>query len=78
MGVKIVAKIHNYGYALVVNPDRVSSISDLSNVNVYSTGLQNPTNLLLIKIQDLYGVRFNVKPVGDLNAILSMLLMLEV
>lgn len=73
VNVKIVAKIHNYGYALVVNPDRVSSISDLSNVTVYSTGLQNPTNLLLIKIQDLYGVRFNVKPVGDPNAILSML-----
>ncbi|MEO3992986.1 MAG: ABC transporter substrate-binding protein [Desulfurococcaceae archaeon TW002] len=74
VNVKIIGKIHNYGYALVVNPDKVSSISDLSNVTVYSTGLQNPTNLLLIKIQDLYGVRFNVKPVGDPNTILSMLI----
>ncbi len=71
--VRIVVKIHYYGYALVVNPGKVSGVSDLNNTVVYSTGLVNPTNLLLIRIQDLYGVRFNVKPVGDPQTLLSML-----
>ncbi|MEM2277359.1 MAG: ABC transporter substrate-binding protein [Zestosphaera sp.] len=72
--VKIVMKVHDYGYALVVNPNKVSSIEDLNNITVYSTGLANPTNLLLLRIQDVYGVRFNIKPVGDPQTLLSMLI----
>ena len=72
--VKIIAKIHYYGYALVVNPDKVSSISDLNNTVVYSTGLANPTNIFLMRVQDLYGVRFSVKPLGDPQTLLSMLI----
>lgn len=72
--VKIVMKIHNHGYSLVVNPNRILSVADLSNVTVYSTGLVNPTNLLLLRIQDLYGVRFNIKPIGDPQTLLSMLI----
>ncbi|MGC8974662.1 MAG: ABC transporter substrate-binding protein [Thermoprotei archaeon] len=71
--VKIIAKIHNYGYALVVNPSKISSVKDLNNTIVYSTGLPNPTNLLLIRIQDLYGIKFSIKPVGDPQTLLSML-----
>lgn len=72
--VKIIAKIHNYGYALVVNPSKISSIKDLNNTIVYSTGLANPTNLLLLRIQDLYHVKFSIKPVGDPQTLLSMLI----
>ncbi|MEM0302041.1 MAG: ABC transporter substrate-binding protein [Archaeoglobaceae archaeon] len=72
--VKIVGKVHNRGYALVVNPERIRSLSDLNNTTVYSTGIPNPTNILLLKIKDLYGLEFNIKPIGDPNTVLSMLI----
>lgn len=72
--VKIVGKVHNNGYALVVNPDRIKTPADLDNSTVYSTGIPNPTNILLLKIRDFYGLEFNIKPIGDPNTILSMLI----
>lgn len=72
--VKIVGKVHKNGYALVVNPDRIKSPADLNNSTVYSTGIPNPTNILLLKIKDLYGLEFDIKPIGDPNTVLSMLI----
>lgn len=72
--VKIVGKVHNNGYALIVNPERITSPADLNGFTVYSTGIPNPTNILLLRVRDFYGVEFNIKPIGDPNMILSMLI----
>lgn len=72
--VKLVGKVHNHGYALVVNPEKIKSLEDLNNSTIYSTGVANPTNLLLLKVQDLYNLKFNIKPIGDPQTILSMLI----
>ncbi len=73
--IKIVAKVHNYGYALVVNPGRVKSISDLNGKVVYAPGKGSPCYLLLLKIEKKYGVRFAaikfMRPSVALAALLS-------
>ena len=56
--VKIVAKVHNHGYALVVNSSRIKSIQDLNGSVVYSPGKGSPCYLLLLKIEDKYHIKF--------------------
>ena len=55
--IKIVAKIHNHGYAIVVNPRYVRSIQDLSKVDVYTPGKGSPAYLLLLKVMDTYRLK---------------------
>jgi len=73
--VKIVAKVHNYGYALVVNPKKVRDLKDLNGKVVYAPGKGSPCYLLLLKIEDKYGVKFAaikfMKPPAMLAALLS-------
>jgi len=73
--VKIVAKVHNYGYALVVNPKKVHDLKDLNGKVVYAPGKGSPCYLLLLKIEDKYGVKFAaikfMKPPAMLAALLS-------
>ncbi len=73
--IKIVAKVHNYGYALVVNPRKVKSIKDLNGKVVYAPGKGSPCYLLLLKIEKKYGVKFAaikfMKPPTALAALLS-------
>lgn len=75
INVKIIVKVHNYGYALVVDPSRINSVADLNSTVVYSTGgLVSPTTLMLLRLQDLYGVKFEIRPVQDPQVALSMLI----
>ena len=73
--VKIVAKVHNYGYELVVNPDKIRSVSDLNGAVVYAPGKGSPCYLLLLKIEDTYNISFKeikfMKPSNILSALLS-------
>jgi len=73
--VKIVAKVHNYGYALAVNPKKVRDLKDLNGKVVYAPGKGSPCYLLLLKIEDKYGVKFAaikfMKPPAMLAALLS-------
>lgn len=73
--VKIVLKTHNYGYAIVVKPDRIKSVDQLNGSVVYSIGgVVAPTTLLLLKLQDLRGLVFDIRPIGDPQVALSMLI----
>lgn len=73
--IKIVAKVHNYGYALVVNPGKVHSLKDLNGKVVYAPGKGSPCYLLLLKIEEKYGIKFAaikfMKPPAMLAALLS-------
>ncbi len=72
---RIVAKVHDYGYALVVNPKKVHSLKDLSGKVVYAPGKGSPCYLLLLKIEEKYGIKFAaikfMKPPAMLAALLS-------
>lgn len=54
--IKIVGKVHDHGYALVVNPEKIKSITDLNDITVYSPGNGTPSYLLLLRIEEKYGV----------------------
>ena len=73
--IKIVAKVHNHGYALVVNSSRIKSVEDLNGRVVYSPGKGSPCYLLLLKIEDVYGIKFKaikfMPPATLLSALLS-------
>ncbi len=72
---KIIAKVHDYGYALVVNPRKISSIKDLNGIVVYAPGKGSPCYLLLLKVEERYGIKFKairfMKPPAALAALLS-------
>jgi len=73
--VKIIAKYHNYGYELVVNPSKIRSLKDLKDTPVYTPGKGSPASLLLLKIEEKYGIKFEairfMKPQNILAALLS-------
>jgi len=73
--VKIVAKVHNHGYALVVNSSRIRGIEDLNGAIIYSPGKGSPCYLLLLKIEDVYHIKFKaikfMSPATLLSALLS-------
>jgi ABC-type nitrate/sulfonate/bicarbonate transport system substrate-binding protein len=73
--VKIVAKYHNYGYELVVNPEKIKDINNLNNAIVYTPSKGSPAYLLLLKAEEKYGIRFKeihfMKPQNILAALLS-------
>ncbi len=73
--IKIVAKVHNYGYALVINPKKVHSLKDLAGKVVYAPGKGSPCYLLLLKIEEKYGIKFAaikfMRPPAMLAALLS-------
>ena len=73
--IEIVAKVHNHGYALVVNSSRIKSIEDLNGATVYSPGKGSPCYLLLLKIEDVYHIKFKaikfMRPAALLSALLS-------
>ncbi len=73
--VKIVAKYHNYGYELVVNPANIKDVNDLNNTVIYTPGKGSPAYLLLLKMEEKYGIRFKgihfMKPQNILAALLS-------
>jgi len=73
--IKIVAKVHNHGYALVVNSSKIKSIKDLNRSVVYSPGKGSPCYLLLLKIEDKYHIKFKaikfMPPATLLSALLS-------
>ncbi len=72
--VKIVGKVHNHGYALVVNPEKVKSVTDLNGSTVYTPGKGSPCYLLLLKIEDVYGISCKeafMTPANILSALLS-------
>lgn len=71
--IKIVAKVHNYGYGIVVSP-KIASLKDLDGKKVYCPGKGSPAYLLLLKIEDEYGLKFKkafAKPQAILSALLS-------
>jgi NitT/TauT family transport system substrate-binding protein len=72
---KIVAKVHNHGYAIVVNPEKIDDVGDLNGKVIYSPGKGSPAYLLLLKVEDVYGIKFSeikfMKPEAILNALLS-------
>ncbi len=55
--VRIIGKVHNHGYAIVVNSTYIKDIRDLSRFEVYTPGKGSPAYLLLLKVMDKYGVR---------------------
>jgi len=57
--IRIIGKIHDGGFAVIVNPDRVSSVADLNGQVVYTPGPGSQAYLLALKIQDEYGVKFS-------------------
>ncbi len=73
--VKIVAKYHNYGYELVVNPERVKGVSDLNGSVIYTPGKGSPAYLLALKVEEKYHIKFRaihfMKPQNILAAMLS-------
>ncbi len=73
--VKIVAKVHNYGYELVVNPEKVKNIEDLNGTIVYAPGKGSPCYLLLLKIEETYNIKFReikfMRPSNMLSALIS-------
>ncbi len=74
--IKIVAKVHDYGYGLVVNPRKIKSIQDLNGTIVYCVGGKgSPAYLLLLKIEEKYGIKFKeirfMRPTALVSAIVS-------
>lgn len=72
--VKIVGKVHNHGYAIVVNPNKIKDVGDLNGSTVYSPGKGSPCYLLLLKIEDKYGIRCKkafMTPMNILSALVS-------
>lgn len=57
--VKIIGKIHNGGFALVVDPDKIKDLKDLNGQVVYTLGPGTQTHFLALKIQDKYNVSFS-------------------
>ena len=57
--VKIIGKVHDGGFALVVNPGRVKGIRDLNGRAVYTPGPGTQAYFLALKIQDEYNISFS-------------------
>jgi len=57
--VKIVGKIHDGGFALVVNSGKIKDLKDLNGQVVYTLGPGTQTYFLALKIQDKYNVSFS-------------------
>jgi len=57
--VKIIGKVHDGGYALVVNPGRVKEVRDLNGRAVYTPGPGTQAYFLALKIQDEYNISFS-------------------
>ncbi len=57
--VKIVSKIHDGGFALVVNSSKIKDLKDLNGQVVYTPGPGTQAYFLALKIQDKYNVSFS-------------------
>jgi NitT/TauT family transport system substrate-binding protein len=57
--VKIVGKVHDGGFALVVNPSKVGEMRDLSGRAVYTPGPGTQAYFLALKMQDRYNISFS-------------------
>lgn len=58
--VKLVAMMHNHGYALVVNPKRIRNITDLDGASVAAPGPGSPCWLLLMIVGDRYNLTMKI------------------
>ncbi|MEM1605211.1 MAG: ABC transporter substrate-binding protein [Fervidicoccaceae archaeon] len=57
--VKIVGKIHDGGFALVVNPTEIHSLEDLNGKPIYTPGPGTQSYFLALFIQDKYNIKFS-------------------
>ena len=57
---KLVAMMHNHGYAIVVNPSKVRDLSDLNGKKVSTSGPGSPAWLLLMLIKDRYNLSLEI------------------
>jgi NitT/TauT family transport system substrate-binding protein len=57
--VKIVGKIHDGGFALVVNPTEIRSLEDLNGKPIYTPGPGTQSYFLALLIQDKYNIKFS-------------------
>jgi NitT/TauT family transport system substrate-binding protein len=57
--VKIIGKVHDGGFALVVNPGKVREVRDLNGRAVYTPGPGTQAFFLALKIQDRYNISFS-------------------
>jgi NitT/TauT family transport system substrate-binding protein len=57
--VKIIGKVHDGGFALVVNPGRVKGVRDLNGRAVYTPGPGTQAYFLALKIQGEYNISFS-------------------
>jgi len=57
--VKIIGKVHDGGFALVVNPGRVKGIRDLNGRAIYTPGPGTQAYFLALKIQGEYNISFS-------------------
>lgn len=58
---KLIAMMHNHGYAVVVNPQSIKHVLDLDGKKIATSGPGTPTWLLLMLLKDKYGVK--VEPI---------------
>ncbi len=70
----IISSIHQYGYSLIVNPNKINNIEDLVDKTVYVPEPASPANLLLIRIKEKYGLNIRSRVLGDPKAILTLLI----
>ncbi len=56
--VVIVAKYHNYGYGIVVDPKVIRDIGDLEGKTIYTPGKGSPAYLLLLRVAEKYNISY--------------------
>jgi len=57
--VKIIGKVHDGGFALVVNPNVVKGLMDLNGQVIYTPGPGTQAYFLALKIQEKYNISFS-------------------
>ena len=70
---KLVAMMHNHGYAIVVNPDKVRDVSDLNGKSVSASGPGSPTWVLLMLVKDKYNLTMNIHRMPPFMATTALL-----
>ena len=70
---KLVAMMHNHGYAIVVNPDKVRDISDLNGKSVSAPGPGSPAWLLLMLVKDKYNLSMRIHRMPPFMATTALL-----
>ncbi|OYT40170.1 MAG: hypothetical protein B6U89_02915 [Desulfurococcales archaeon ex4484_58] len=69
---KIIAMMHNHGYALIVNPDRIRSIDELNDKKVSASGPGSPTWVLLEILSEKYNLSMNIHRMPPYMAISAL------